>query len=289
MIINKKGAHYEAEGKTFVIGEQIYVTDESDYKGLFGTVIEIRDGDDKETENETVDIYCALDEPVLLFDREQFENRFSALYGQEKRIEDITFDLVILSPDMVVPIKSLPAKTDKIDLYIVQEECCDGDVDVYSYYFTDYISAKQKFNELLSEDFRNGYVCAWRDNDKFKCEYDNDYYEAWIDGCHCEKHYMAKIICEPLCISKDAFNKIGETYINEYLRTCFKEQTEQWDDPDKLSDNDYEKLLSSEELPYTIKEKLENDEAFLEKFWEAFSCVCFEIFKEKGESSDEKK
>ena len=70
MIINKQGAKYDADGKIFVVGEPIYVTDDSDYKGLFGIVTEIRDGKDKETDNDTVDIYCTLDKPVLPFDKE---------------------------------------------------------------------------------------------------------------------------------------------------------------------------------------------------------------------------
>ena len=281
MIINKQGAKYDADGKIFVIGEPIYVTDDSDYKGLFGIVTEIRDGKDKETENDTVDIHCALDEPVLPFDKEEFEKRFSGLYGMNKSIDDIALDYVILSPEMLIPINSDTANTEQMTMYVVQEEYCDEDHNVYNYYFTDYISAKQKLNEIVAEDFINGCVSEWQHNDDFEFESGKDYYEAWIDGHAGEKHYTAQIFHETLSLSKDAFNEIGQAYINEYLRTCFKEQTEQWDGLDKLSDGDYEKLLNSKELPYKIKEKLESDEAFLEKFWEAFSSVCFDIMREK--------
>lgn len=281
MILTKQGAKYETEGKTFIIGEPIYVADESDYKGLFGIVIEIRDGEDKETDNDTVDIYCTLDEPVLPFDKEQLENRFSQLYGKKIALENIALDFVILSPDMLIPIKSCDEHTDKIELYIVQEECGDDEFSVYNYYFTDYILAKQKLNEIVAEDFRNGCVNEWQHNDDFKFESGKDYYEAWIDGCHYEKHYTAQIFHEFLCLSKDTFEKIGKAYVNKYLRTCFKEQTEQWDGLDNISDAEYEKLLDSKELPDKIKEKLESDEAFLEKFWEAISSVCFDIIKER--------
>lgn len=283
MIINEQGAKYETEGKTFVIGERIYVTDESNYRGLFGTVIEIRDGKDKETENNTVDIHCALDEPVLPFEKEEFEKRLSELYQAKKSIDDIALDYVILSPDMLMPIKSGDENTEKIELYIVQEEYCDDELGVNNYYFTDYILAKQKLNEIVAEDFRDGYVSEWQKNDEFKFESGKDYYEAWIDGCHCEKHYTAQIFHEFLCLSKDTFGKIGKAYINEYLRNCFKEQTEQWDGLDELGDEGYEKLLNSKDLPHRIKEKLESDEAYLEKFWEAFSSVCFDIIREKKE------
>ena len=52
MIINKKGQAFEFEGLKYVIGEKIITTAASDYDGLFGVITEIRDGADKETENE---------------------------------------------------------------------------------------------------------------------------------------------------------------------------------------------------------------------------------------------
>ena len=86
MILTEQGAKYDADGKIFVVGEPIYVTDDSDYKGLFGIVIEIRDGKDKETDNDTVDIYCTLDKPVLPFDKEQLEGRFYKLYCKKNKL-----------------------------------------------------------------------------------------------------------------------------------------------------------------------------------------------------------
>ena len=281
MIINKQGAKYDADGKIFVIGEPIYVTDDSDYKGLFGIVTEIRDGKDKETDNDTVDIYCTLDEPVLPFDKENLEKHFSELYGMKMTLENIALDYVILSPDLLMPVKPGEENTEKIELYIVQEEYFDDEFGVNNYYFTDYILAKQKLNEIVAEDFRNGCVNDWQEYEEFKFESGKDYYEAWIDGRHCEKHYTAQIFHEFLCLSKDTFEKIGKAYIDKYFRNCFKEQTEQWDGLDNISDAEYEKLLNSKELPEKIKEKLESDEAFLEKFWEAFSSVCFDIINER--------
>ncbi|MFQ7551244.1 MAG: hypothetical protein ACLRMZ_14105 [Blautia marasmi] len=60
MIINRIGAEFEYEGTTYVVGAPIVGTSGSEYEGLYGTITEIRDGEDKETENETPDIYCSL-------------------------------------------------------------------------------------------------------------------------------------------------------------------------------------------------------------------------------------
>ncbi len=65
MILNRIGDKFEYEGLTYVIGAPIMGTPESEYEGLYGTITEIRDGEDKETENETPDIYCSFEVPAL--------------------------------------------------------------------------------------------------------------------------------------------------------------------------------------------------------------------------------
>ena len=63
MILNKPGETFEYEGRKFMIGDQIIANGKSVYEGLFGTITETRDGEDKETENETPDLYCRFEEP----------------------------------------------------------------------------------------------------------------------------------------------------------------------------------------------------------------------------------
>ena len=58
MVIKHTGAAYQYEGMTFAIGQRIYANGQSDWEGLFGVITEIRTDGDKETENETADIYC---------------------------------------------------------------------------------------------------------------------------------------------------------------------------------------------------------------------------------------
>lgn len=65
MILNRDGASFEYAGVTYTVGGPVIGTDASEYHGLYGVITEIRDGDDKETENETPDIYCEFEPPVL--------------------------------------------------------------------------------------------------------------------------------------------------------------------------------------------------------------------------------
>ena len=60
MLINKPGAEFLYNGITYRVGDVIIGSDQSEYAGLIGSIFEIRDGSDKETDNDTPDIYCPL-------------------------------------------------------------------------------------------------------------------------------------------------------------------------------------------------------------------------------------
>ena len=64
MILRENGTRFCADGKVFTIGGRISANGESEYEGLFGTITEIRSGADRETENDTPDIYCDFETPA---------------------------------------------------------------------------------------------------------------------------------------------------------------------------------------------------------------------------------
>ena len=86
MILNRDGASFEYAGVTYTVGGPVIGTDASEYHGLYGVITEIRDGDDKETENETPDIYCEFEPPVLPCEVKELEAVFSDLYEEPKTI-----------------------------------------------------------------------------------------------------------------------------------------------------------------------------------------------------------
>ncbi len=122
MIINRIGAEFVYEGDAFVIGQPVVGTSQSEYEGLYGLITEIRDGKDKETENDMPDIYCAFDPPVLPHDIEELEKRFSSLYQNPKKLEGISLDEVIMAPEMVKVVE-VPEKCRRfLPVYIVVED-----------------------------------------------------------------------------------------------------------------------------------------------------------------------
>lgn len=87
--------------RKFTIGERIIATEASDYHGLIGIIKEARDGDDKDTDNKTLDIYCDFYCPAELKDVMELENRFSKLYERPVHIGEIPLDGIIMAPGMI--------------------------------------------------------------------------------------------------------------------------------------------------------------------------------------------
>ena len=138
MIYNKPGEEFLHKGVCYKVGRRIIANEASDYAGLFGNILEIRTEDDRETDNDTSDIYCAFDPPVLSADRLALEQTFSQLYHEQKHIEDLGLDMVIMGPEMIVPLEHpaqvYPAGT----LYIVVVHwATDGEYGSYEAIFTE--------------------------------------------------------------------------------------------------------------------------------------------------------
>lgn len=122
MILNRTGAEFEYEGVTYTIGGAIVGTAESEYAGLYGRINAIHDGEDKETENETPDIYCEFDPPVMPHEIKALEDTFSDLYHQPKTISDIVLDMVIMAPEMIRPLDDLRSMRKRVNVFLVTED-----------------------------------------------------------------------------------------------------------------------------------------------------------------------
>ena len=82
MIINQEGMRYTYNGMTYTVGAAVMATEASEYRGLYGTITEIRDGSDRETENDTPDIYCCFEPPLFQEEIQELEQRFTKLYNR---------------------------------------------------------------------------------------------------------------------------------------------------------------------------------------------------------------
>lgn len=107
MILSRKGESLNIGGKIFTVGSRVKANSISEeYEGLYGEIVEIRTGEDRETENEGIDldIYVRFEIPEHPQDIEKIEKRFSE-YGEPKTIDEIALDLVIMGEDELEPVE----------------------------------------------------------------------------------------------------------------------------------------------------------------------------------------
>ena len=275
MIYNVVGQEFIYEGVTYRVGAEVVGTAESDYRGLNGFILEIRTGDDRETENETPDIHCYFDPPCLPSDIEELEKRFTALYGTEKKLEDITLDYVIMAHEEILVLQS-PRKT--IEIYVFEEDWAANDEYGYSTeVFADYYEAKAKLNAKLEEEMKNGCLTDWMDDDEYQFDTDADSYEGWLDGWHATSHYSLSITKLTLNLPNSIYGTLGRDFIDLCRVEDFVEQIESWDNVGMLTDEQYQELISDKTIPERIHKALGMNDGYYGSYWESVSEVAHTV------------
>ena len=194
MIINQEGMRYTYNGMTYTIGAAVMATEASEYRGLYGTITEIRDGADRETENDTPDIYCCFEPPLFQEEIRELEQRFSDLYQTPKKLDEIRLDMVIMAPEMVRVISPDPKECKACELYLLTTHCTTNlDSSSFTELYADYDMARFAMLKGIREEQAEGCVKDWADRDALEEEYCTDFYEAWHRDEYSEKHFTASI------------------------------------------------------------------------------------------------
>ena len=200
MILNNKGDIFTIGNKSYVVGDEIAAAKTSPYYGLIGVITEIRTEKDRETDNETMDIYCTFDCPAINRDREHLTERFSALHGYPITLDEINLEKIIMAPDMIIPFTAQDGDT---VIYILTEEWCSNDgfgSDVFA--FTNPEKARAKMRQLVRYEKSEGYVSEWMDNYDFIEESTEDGYSCWRDNDHDGCHYHLQIEAKEIDVSE---------------------------------------------------------------------------------------
>lgn len=214
MIITKRGAEFLYKGETYRIGATVIANEKSAYEGLVGGICEIRTGEDKETENETPEIFCRFELPKLSADITELEKRFSDDCVTKKKIDDIPLDSVIMSPEVLICPNNA---RNKEKIYVLTEEWAnDGDGGVNAGVFTDLYTAKAFFNAALARGMSDGLIAKWQADEELKFEEDESSYKAWFDEYYPELHYTLKIEEYKMTVSPDFVNRIGKRYLEKH-------------------------------------------------------------------------
>lgn len=279
MIIDRIGAQFQYEGITYTIGGKICTNDASEFEGLYGVITEIRDGDDRETENDTPDIYCQFMLPVLPDDIKALEARFSELYRTEKHLDELGLDMVIMAPEMLRVLEPVEG-TPKLTVYIVREDWAfNGDYGEDFHLATDPDMAKYLFTSLIAEERENGYVKEWSDRRDMDMECKVNSYECWLHDSYCENHYKVYIEQKELPFSSELFSTIGRLYVESQFRKHFAEQIEGWEELEGMTEEQIAAMIASPKVPQRIRKQIERNGYLIESYWESVSEASFALLK----------
>ena len=194
MIINQEGMRYTYNGMTYTVGAAVMATEASEYRGLYGTITEIRDGSDRETENDTPDIYCCFEPPLFPKEIQELERRFTELYQSPKKLDEITLDMVIMAPEMVRVISADPKECKACELYLLTTHCTTNlDSSSFTELYADYDAGRFALLQSVREEQQDGCVKDWAERDALEEECCTDFYEAWHRDKYSEKHFTASI------------------------------------------------------------------------------------------------
>ena len=281
MILNRIGDKFEYEGLTYVIGAPIMGTPESEYEGLYGTITEIRDGEDKETENETPDLYCSFKVPALPCEVKKLEKVFSDLYQQPKTIDDIILDFVILAPPMVEPLDDLKKCRHYPRVCILLEDwAIDGRQGNSFEVYTDLNDAKRVMVQRLEEEQETGCISRWVNQENFMADSIDTIYECYIDGEYCENHYHIAIAFPQLCVSSRFARVMAEIHNTSCLLEDFMSQATGRKEPDKLTDEQYDRMVRDTRFSERLHSALWKNESYREACRQTVSAVAHEFVDE---------
>ena len=281
MILNRLGAEFEYEGVTYTIGGAVVGTAESEYEGLYGHITAIYDGEDKETENETPDIYCEFDPPVMPHEVKALEKTFSDLYDQPKTLDDIVLDMAIMAPEMIRPLDDLHTVSKKIPIYIVMEDwAVDGEHGNSCELFTDYDDARRIMLDKLREELDNGAIPQWSASGAYVEDSSKDSYKGYIEVEYLDNHYEISLLPQSLMMSTQHIQKVGGLYKAQCRTEDFVSQIEDWEEVAAMSAMQYQKLITNPAIPERIEQQLGRNDHYWEAYWESVSEVAHDLVRQ---------
>lgn len=282
MILHNEGEKFLYMGTEYVVGGKVIATRETEYEGLIGKIIEIRDGEDKETDNDTPDIYCCFAEPVMSVNKEKLKKRFSDLWQQPMEIEDINLDQPVMAPDMIIPIDKLRNNKDKKKIYVLVEDAAvDGNDSLFVEAFTDYEEAKKHLEIRLNDEMENGMLLTPMDSKDFAVEESVDSYEIYRRGRYCEWHYSVYIHEHEVELSDEFIKEIGNLFVGHVFAEDFEAQVEDWEELAEFSEEEYEAFINNSDVPKRVAEELRADEIFMGEYFRVISEVAHKMVKEE--------
>lgn len=270
MKYNKNGEIFFYEDKVFIVGEEVYAT-ECDYAGLLGRITEIRTGDDKDTENEGPDIYCRFYSPILKQDA-------ALLSKMRLGCEDLSLDLVIMAPEMLIPTREVGAGLPKMKVYAVIEDCIvDGEEHPTKRLFADPKHAEIVMRQLIHRERESGCISEWKTKHFFVEEqYSEQYYTAYYKNEYCFNHYTIYVEAVELSLSVLFAEQMLPISLRLKYRADIAEQIFPWE----LTEEVRRTTSNDPDLYAMVANALEKNERYQEEYAEVIAEVAHKLSSE---------
>lgn len=282
MILKNKGEGCYFGDTYYAVGDEVIATGESSYKGMIGIILQICDGEDKETDNDTPDIYCKFEEPKLKAHKEDAIYRLSKLWNGTIKLEDANVAQAVVAPSMIVPLRDYEGKDSIEKVYLlVEETCVDGDVSISFDVFSDKEEAHNHLEIELRADMEEGMLHSIQDPEDYEIEESADSYECYLKGFYTEWHYSIRIVEYNLNVSKGFIEAVGKRYIHQIFADDFEAQVEPWDEFADFTDREYAAFIHNPEIPNRIREELRSDENFMSEYIGAVCEIAHKIVDEE--------
>ena len=267
MKYNKNGEIFFYEDKVFIVGEEVYAT-ECDYAGLLGRITEIRTGDDKDTENEGPDIYCRFYSPILKQDA-------ALLSKMRLGCEDLSLDLVIMAPEMLIPTREVGAGLPKMKVYAVIEDCIvDGEEHPTKRLFADPKHAEIVMRQLIHRERESGCISEWKTKHFFVEEqYSEQYYTAYYKNEYCFNHYTIYVEAVELSLSVLFAEQMLPISLRLKYRADIAEQIFPWE----LTEEVRRTTSNDPDLYAMVANALEKNERYQEEYAEVIAEVAHKL------------
>lgn len=222
MILKEFGQPYCYGDNICCIGDPVYANRHSAYEGLFGKIIEIRDGSDRLTGCDGPEFYCAFSKPVLPDVIHRLERRISHRDRKPTMLHEIDLSRILLSPEQVKVMEEGDLVSFDVGCFRLNVEwIINGSKSTISLLFSDYLVARKRFMEMLETEINSGCIDAWSQRDEFYVNCDKEWFECWLVG-QCESnHYRIALDRENLRLTADAVQAIGQIYLDQQFRKDF--------------------------------------------------------------------
>lgn len=269
MILNEFAQPYLIGEQLYSVGDLVYANQHSEYEGLFGHIIEIRDGEDKLTTADSPELVCAFTKPVLPDVIHRLERRISRRDRQPKMLHEIDLTRVILPLEATTVIEEEnPISYDVGCFRLNVEWIIDGNKSTFSLMFTDYISARKRFMDMLETEINSGCIDAWSRCDEFFVNCDMEWFECWLVGQCDSNHYRIALDQENLRLTSDALQTIGQLYLDQLFRKDFALRTSETGAIEKLPENMQRLIIEDLCIPDYVRKSIEECPSFKEAYQE---------------------